>query len=60
MGASIDMNVGVFWESLVGFLKSVVLQLFLKYSQSYGIWMSKLGQNSTALKNRQVSLVFSS
>ena len=35
MGASIDMNVGVFWETSVGFLKSVVLQLFPKYSQSY-------------------------
>ena len=34
MGGSIDMNVGVFWETSVGFLKSLVLQLFLKYSQS--------------------------
>ena len=31
----IDMNVGVFWENSVGFLKPIVLQLFLKYSQSY-------------------------
>ena len=35
MGGSIDMNVGVFWEISVGFLKNVVLQLFIKYSQSY-------------------------
>ena len=35
MEASIDMNVGVFWETSVGFLKSVVLQLFPRYSQSY-------------------------
>ena len=34
MGKPIDMNVGVFWETSVGFLKSVVLQLFPKYSQS--------------------------
>ena len=34
MGGPIDMNVGVFWETSVGFLKSVVLQLFPKYSQS--------------------------
>ena len=34
MGGSIDMNVDVFWETSVGFLKSVVLQLFPKYSQS--------------------------
>ena len=26
---------GVFWETSVAFLKSLVLQLFLKYSQSY-------------------------
>ena len=32
MGDPIDMNVGVFWEASVGFLKSVVLQLFAKYS----------------------------
>ena len=30
-----DVNVGVFWEPSVGFLKSVVLQLFPKYNQSY-------------------------
>ena len=35
MGGSIDMNVRVFWETYVGFPKSVVLQLFPKYSQSY-------------------------
>ena len=36
MGASVAMNVGVFWETSVSFLKSVVLQFFPKYSQSYG------------------------
>ena len=35
MGASIDMNVGMFWETSGDFLKSVVLQLFPKYSQIY-------------------------
>ena len=35
MGGSIDMNVGVIWETFVGFLKGVVSQLFLKHSQSY-------------------------
>ena len=34
MGNPIDMNVGVFCETPVGFLKSVVLQVFPKYSQS--------------------------
>ena len=34
MGSPIDMNVDVFWETSVGFLQSVVLQLFPKYSQS--------------------------
>ena len=32
MGGSIDMSVGLFSEISVGFLKSVVLQLFLEYS----------------------------
>ena len=35
MGSPIDMNIGLFWEASVGFLKSVVLQLFPRYSQSY-------------------------
>ena len=35
VGGPIDMNVEVFWETYVGFLKTVVLQLFPKYSQSY-------------------------
>ena len=34
MGDPIDINVDVFWETYVGFLKSIVLQLFPKYSQS--------------------------
>ena len=34
MGGPIDTNVGVFRETSVGFLKSVVLQLLPKYSQS--------------------------
>ena len=35
MIGSTDMDVGVFRETSFGFLKSVVLQLFPKYSQSY-------------------------
>ena len=31
IGSPIDMNVDVFWETSVRFLKSVVLQLFPKY-----------------------------
>ena len=34
MGSPIDMDVGVFWETYVDFVKSAVLQLFPKYSQS--------------------------
>ena len=30
MGASIDMNVGDFWETSVGFLKSVVPEIYPK------------------------------
>ena len=36
MEGSIDIDVGVFWETSVGFLKIVVSQLLPKYSQSYG------------------------
>ena len=30
-----EASIAVFWETAVGFQKSVVLQLFPKYSQSY-------------------------
>ena len=59
MGASINLNVVVFWETSVGFLKSVVLEIFPKYSQGYANLNVKVGQNSTALKNRQAFLVSS-
>ena len=51
MGDSIDMNVGVFWETSEGFSQNKAKVML--------IWMSKVGENSTALKNRQVFLVFS-
>ena len=35
VGGPVDMNVSVHWEVSVSFLKSVVLEFFLKYSQSY-------------------------
>ena len=50
MFSSIDMNVGVFWETSVGFLKSAVLQLSQNIAKVMTIRMSKVGQNSTALK----------
>ena len=46
MGSRIDMNIDLFWETSMGFLKSVVLQLFPRYSQSN----VKVGQNSIAFK----------
>ena len=49
IGGSINMNVSVFWETSVVFPKSVVLQLFPEYTQSYANLNSKVGQNSTAL-----------
>ena len=54
MGASSDMNVVVFWETSVGFLKSVVLQLSQIIAKVMLIWVSKVGQNSAALENRKV------
>ena len=50
MGGAIDMDVGVFWETSVGFLKSVVLQLFPNIAKAMLMGMSKIGQNSIALK----------
>ena len=51
MGGIIDMNFGMFWETSVGFLKSVVLQFSPKYSQKYAnLNVEIVGQNSTALK----------
>ena len=35
MDGSIDVNTGIFRNTSIGFLKSVVLQLFRKYSQIY-------------------------
>ena len=51
MGGSIDMNVGVFWET-VGFLKSVILHLFPNVAKAMLIWMSKVDQNSEALEKK--------
>ena len=60
MGSPIDMNVDVFWETSVGFLKSVVLQLFPKYSQSYvNLNVKKESKIQLPLKSRRVVLAFS-
>ena len=49
MGSPIDMNVGVFWETSVVFLKSAVVQFLTKYGQSY----VNLNVKQQLLKNRQ-------
>ena len=51
-GQPIDMNVSVFWETSVGFLKNVVLQLFPKYSQSNVNLNVKSRSNSTTFKKQ--------
>ena len=43
MGGPIDINVDVFWETSVGFLKSVLFKVM-------SIWMSKVAKNSTVFK----------
>ena len=43
MDGSIDVNVGVVWETSVGFLRNVVLQLFSKYDQNYANLNVKVG-----------------
>ena len=50
----------VFWETSVGFLKSVVLQLFPKYSQSYvNLNVKKESKIQLPLKSRRGAIVFS-
>ena len=49
MDSSIDMNVDIFWETSVGFLKRVVSQVFLKYD-IMSMWMLKVAQNQGPLK----------
>ena len=60
MGGPIDANVDMFWDTSVGFLKYVVLQLFPKYSQSYvNLNVKKESKIQLPLKSRRVVLVFS-
>ena len=55
MGGSIDMNVGVFWETSVSFLKNLVVQLFPKYSQSYAnLNVKSRPEFNNPIKSRQV------
>ena len=51
MGGTIDMNVGVFWETSVGFLKSIVSHNFSQgMAKVMSIRVSNIAQNSTILK----------
>ena len=51
MGGPINMNVGLFWETSVGFLKSVkFLKTLPRNIAKVSIWMSKVGQNPTTFK----------
>ena len=60
MGCPIDMNFGVFWETPVDFLKSVVLQLFPKYIQNnVNLNVKSRAKIQLPLKSRGVVLVFS-
>ena len=56
MGGPIDMNVGMCQETFVDLLKSMVLQLFSKYSQRNVNLNVKI---QLPLKSKQVDLVFS-
>ena len=48
MDGPIYMKVGMFWETSVDFIKSVVLSKNITKVMS--IWMSKVGQNTTTCK----------
>ena len=50
MGSPIDMNVGEFWETSVGFLKVWICYFSQNTAKVMSTWMSKVGQNSTAFK----------
>ena len=56
MGGPIDMNVGMCQETFVDLLKSMVLQLFSKYSQRNVNLNVKI---QLPIKSKQVDLVFS-
>ena len=56
MGGPIDMNVGMCQETFADLLKSMVLQLFSKYSQRNVNLNVKI---QLPLKSKQVDLVFS-
>ena len=59
MGSPIDVNVGVFRETSVGFLKMFVLQLLPKYSQSYvNVNVKSRPKIQLPLKSRSVVQVF--
>ena len=50
LGGPVDMNLGMFWKTFVGFLKRVALQFSPKYSQRYVNFYVKNRQNPTAFK----------
>ena len=51
MGGAINMNVGLFWETSVGFLKSIVSHNFSQgMTKVMSIRISNIAQNSTILK----------
>ena len=50
MVGPVDMNIGVFWETSAGFLKSFLSQPFPKYPEIMSIWMFKVAQNQEQLK----------
>ena len=59
MDSPVDINIDVFWETSVDFIKRVVLQLFPKYSQSYvNLNVKKYSKIQLPLKCRRVVLAF--
>ena len=50
MGGRRNVNLSVFWEIYIGFLKGVVSQNIAKI---ISIWTSKVAQNSMAIKKQR-------
>ena len=49
-GSPINIWLGIFWETCVAYLKSAVSNFSQNITNVMSIWMSRVAQNSTALK----------
>ena len=60
MGGPMDMIFGVFWETTVRFLKSIISQFFSIYSKSYNIFNAKSRFKTQGLLTKRRAVLGSS